>query len=485
MSFQGMDTDQVLGQSEALADAARRLEGVLGDLHGSVHSAGWIGPDADAFRARWDRTRQQGDSLVLPGLEERSRELEQHVEDGGWLEDAWDWLVETGGKIIDGAGEVAEWIGDRFSDGADWIGDRISDGIDWIGDRASELGEWVTGTVSGGLDWLGDRVSSGLDWLGDRVQDGRDLVGTAVDAVRDLEWPRVTELLVDGASGLMRGANGLVETLTGIDLKLADDGTGYADAPVAVTGEESGLVPPSDLSQIIANTNATYGDKETGEVSMSVVGNPPTGVIVNIPGTEQWGPRAGDNPMDLTGNAAQAGSDGWSAGSEATADAIAQLYAENGIPAGTPLMLNGHSQGGMIASSLAANEDFASQYHLTNVMTYGSPVDNYQIPSGVNQLNLQHGGDAVPRIDLGGLALGPGGGGSDGATTITLDSPGSHPFDFGTNHSGGEYQNSVQTQLQDPDSALSRYSQDPSLAPFLTGEPGDVQHYTAGVHREN
>ncbi len=461
MSFQGMDTEQVTGQSEALARAAQRLEGLLGDLDGSVRSVAWVGPDADAFREQWGSTRREGESLVMPGLEDRSRELQQHVEeqdrasedgDGGWFGDMMEWLGDTAGDVVDAIG-----------DGMDWLGDRIGDGGDWVGDRIGE----------------------GLDWLGDRVQDGKDLVSTAIDAVRDFEWPRVTELLVDGATGLIRGTGDAIEALTGIDLKLADDGTGYADAPVPVTGEESGLVPPSDLSQIIANTNTTYGDKETGEVSMSVVGNPPTGVIVNIPGTEKWGPGAGDNPMDLTGNAEQAGSGGWSAGSQATADAIAQLYADNDIPPGTPLMLGGHSQGGMIASSLAANEDFASQYNLTNVMTYGSPVDNYSVPSSVNQLNLQHGGDAVPRIDLGGLALGPGGGGSDGATNITLDSPGAHPFDFGTNHSGAEYQNSVQTQLQDPDSALSQYSQDPSLAPFLTGDPGNVQHYRSGVHREN
>ncbi len=461
MSFQGMDTEQVTGQSEALARAAQRLEGLLGELDGSVRSVAWVGADADAFREQWGSTRRAGESLVMPGLEDRSRELQQHVEeqdrasedgDGGWFGDMMDWLGDTSGDVVDAIGDGMDWLGDRISDGADWVGDRIGEG---------------------------------LDWLGDRVQDGKDLVSTAIHAVRDFEWPRVTELLVDGATGLIRGTGDAIEALTGIDLKLADDGTGYADAPVPVTGEESGLVPPSDLSQIIANTNITYGDKETGEVSMSVVGNPPTGVIVNIPGTEKWGPGAGDNPMDLTGNAEQAGSGGWSAGSQATADAIAQLYADNDIPPGTPLMLNGHSQGGMIASSLAANEDFASQYNLTNVMTYGSPVDNYSVPSSVNQLNLQHGGDAVPRIDLGGLALGPGGGGSDGATNITLDSPGAHPFDFGTNHSGAEYQNSVQTQLQDPDSALSRYSQDPSLAPFLTGDPGNVQHYRSGVHREN
>lgn len=481
MTFYGMDTEQVLGESDALEQAARRLEEVLGGLQSSVQSVAWIGPDAEAFREQWDATHRQGESIVLPGLGERSRELQQHVEeqdrassvdDGGWFEDAMDWLRDTGGDIVDG----------------------IRDGIDWLGDR-----------ISDGTDWLGDRISDGMDWLGDRVQDGRDLVSTALDAIQGFEWPRFTEVVVDGAAGLIRGTGDVIEVLTGIDLKLADDGTGYADAPVAVTPEDSGLVPPGDLSQIIANTNQTYGSEETGEVSMSVVGNPPTGVIVNIPGTEQWGPMAGDNPLDLTGNAEQAGSNGWSAGSQATADAIAQLYRDNPNLEGVPLMLNGHSQGGMIAASLAANPDFASQYNLTNVMTYGSPVDNYDVPAGVHQLNIQHGGDLVPRIDAEGSYMGPvvpgprgiplpvpipnpgellanQNIGSGNTTTVTLDSPSWNPL---TNHGGGEYQNSVQTQLQDPNSQLSQYSQDPSLQPFLTGDPENVQHYTSGVHREN
>ncbi|QNN82471.1 hypothetical protein H3H54_16140 [Brachybacterium sp. Z12] len=133
---------------------------------------------------------------MVPGLGERSRELQRHaeeqeqassVEDEGWFGQAMDWLSETGGGIVDG--------------------------------------------IRGGVDWLGDRFSDGMDWLGDRIQDGRDFLGTAIDAIRDLEWPRVTELLVGGLTGLVRGTGDVIELLTGHDLRWADDGTGYADAP--------------------------------------------------------------------------------------------------------------------------------------------------------------------------------------------------------------------------------------------------------------
>lgn len=419
MAFCGMDPEQVRGEADALDRAVRRLEEVLGGLDASVAGASWTGPDADAVRGRWAAIRRHGEAVVLPGLGDRSRELRQHAQE---QERA------SAGGLVDGLGE-------------------------------------------------------GVEWLDARIPDGRDLISTAVDAIADLEWPRLTELLVDGAAGLVRGAGDAVEAITGIDLHLADDGRGYADAPVAVTPEASGFVPPGDLSQIIANVNRTYGSEETGEVSMTVVGSPPTGVIVNIPGTEHWWPNAGDNPLDLTGNAALAGSGGRSAGAEATADAIAQLFAQQHLPPETPLLLSGHSQGGMIATSLAADEHFTGQFRVSQVMTVGAPVDNYEVPGSISQLHIQHRADLVPRIDAGGL-FSPGGPARSGSiTTITLDSPGAHLLDIGTNHSGAEYQDSVQDQLQDPSSPLSRYSADPGLQPFLTGDPDAVQHFLAGIHR--
>ena len=451
MTFQGMDTEQVLEESQALERAAARLEDLLGGVDASVQSVAWTGPDADAFREQWAGTRGRADAIVVPGLGDRSRELQQHVQEqeiasapegGDWFDDVLDWLGGLGEGVVDAVGDAVDWLGD-------------------------------------GMDWLGDRIGDGIGWLGDRVRDGADFIGSAIDAVRDLEWPRVLEVIAGAGIGTLRGVDALVEFFTGHDLKLMEDGRGYADAPVPVRGEDSGLLPPSDLAHIISNTNETYGEKQSGEVSMTVVGEPPTGVIVNIPGTELWGPSAGDNPMDLTGNAYQASAQGWSAGSEAAADAIAQLYAQEGIPPGTPLMLNGHSQGGMIAASLASTPEFASQFNVTNVMTYGSPVDNYDVPAGVEQLNIQHRGDVVPRVDVGGAFGGPGNG-----TVVTLDNPG-FPLDLGANHSSAQYQNSVAEALQDPSSQLSQYSQDPSLQPFLTSDPDSVQHYSSGVHREN
>ena len=115
-------------------------------------------------------------------------------------------------------------------------------------------------------------------------------------------------------------------------------------------------------------------------------------------------------------------------------------------------------------------------------MTFGSPVDNLPAAPGVNQINIQHDKDVVPHLD--GDGRGAGGQPVSSATgeTVTLDSPHGRFNPLG-NHEAQGYQNSVAEQLQDPNSALSKYQSDSSMDPFLTNNPSQVEHYESQVHR--
>ena len=101
-------------------------------------------------------------------------------------------------------------------------------------------------------------------------------------------------------------------------------------------------------------------------------------------------------------------------------------------------MLVGHSQGGIIAGQLASDPAFVRDYGVTNVLTYGAPIDHMQLAPGVQALQVQHRFDVVPRLDLGGVDL-------DGRQPqhprhrrSTLDSPGGI-FGVVTNHAHTEY----------------------------------------------
>ncbi len=72
---------------------------------------------------------------------------------------------------------------------------------------------------------------------------------------------------------------------------------------------------------------------------------------------------------------------------------------EAGIRPGQPVMLTGHSQGGIIAATLAADPDFRARYDVESVVTAGSPVARFDIPPSVSVLALEHDQDVVPMLD--------------------------------------------------------------------------------------
>ncbi len=67
---------------------------------------------------------------------------------------------------------------------------------------------------------------------------------------------------------------------------------------------------------------------------------------------------------------------------------------------GPEMMLVGYSQGGMDAQNIAA----AGKYHVTDLVTYGSPLTHAD-QSGINTVHLRATGDNVPDMPAEGLAL--------------------------------------------------------------------------------
>lgn len=465
MSFWGMDTEQVLSGADALEHAAGRLDEILDQLHGVTMAAPWEGPDADAFRDSWLQVRAQGDSLVVPDVRARARMMSDHAAEQDRASDVGGGFWDSVADFFQDAGEPVATLVDTVATGADRLGEQISDGFSGLFSAGTQMWNGLTDYAS--------------TLLGNVAETSKTPYGMVHNLLTTGSWPSLTELVVGTIDHRLDTLNTTVHAVTGHDMNLADDGSGYADAPQRVHPGQDGapdLNDPRTVADLIHNTNALYGDEETGEVGMTVVRDESgdvTGVVATIPGTELWGPIAGDNPLDLTGNAALAGPHGRSAGSQATADAVTQLYERHDIPPGTPLMLSGHSQGGMIASSLAADPDFASRHNLTNVMSYGAPVDNYDVSPGVDYLHLQHLGDPVPLIDLEGFPHGTGH--HPNVETVTM--PGPHLGLSVDNHGGPGYYDSVEG------SAVEAHQGD--MAPFLVGPDGSADHYSSDVHRNN
>lgn len=121
---------------------------------------------------------------------------------------------------------------------------------------------------------------------------------------------------------------------------------------------------------------------------------------VLIPGTQSWDPVAGDQPFDVTTDV-QALAGRWTLLAAGVAEALRAAQASRGrAGAGDRVLLVGHSQGGIIAASLASDPAFRTAQRVTHVVTAGAPVSGFEVPAEVSVLAVEHEGDPVPQLDL-------------------------------------------------------------------------------------
>lgn len=525
----GQDIEQVRALADLFEKSAEELESSRQLVDSAVMGFDGWGPNVDQMRDEWSASLAPSLSQIADSLRSAGDKAGQNADaqevtsneggstggspfaganttahgksDGGgffdWVSDGVD---NVGDAISDGVDNVTDAVSDgvdAVGDGVDWLGDRLSDGADWAGDRVSD----GVDAVGDGVDWLGDRASDLGGWLGDRastIGDAYENVGDAGTqlwdatggAILDGEWPRTTEVIASSIllAGTTVGANLTLSTGGIFNPKVFDDGDPYAGDPRPVEGIEQ----PEVLGDITRSVTDAYNAGD-GVVRITTAEGPngPT-AIVSIPGTETWNPLAGSNAMDVTGNLVTAG------GGESTMTEAVKLAIENAnLPEGTEIMLAGHSQGGMTAAAIAADPAFVAEHNVTNLMTFGSPIDSTHVAPGVDVLELQHSGDAVPRLDLGDDRVGPVGGfpqNNSSHTTVTMDNPDEQNAWWGnlgvapalvaeglTNHDHGYYSDSLDNNSNNPE--LAAYQQQLVQRGFLGGD--SVSAVDVSVGRED
>jgi hypothetical protein len=122
---------------------------------------------------------------------------------------------------------------------------------------------------------------------------------------------------------------------------------------------------------------------------------------VFLGGTRAAGLLGGDEPWDMTSNVHAVGD--LSPGSlRATEEAMRQA----GITADSEVVFTGHSQGGLLATRLAASGD----WNVRGLVTFGAPVGAIDVPVGFPAVQVEHTDDLVPafggdRSDLGPIVV--------------------------------------------------------------------------------
>jgi hypothetical protein len=151
-------------------------------------------------------------------------------------------------------------------------------------------------------------------------------------------------------------------------------------------------VPASDAD---AMRSVSDGYSTPGAVAVTRLDHPDgtRSWLVAVPGTEE-GTVGGPNPFDMQSNLELLAGQS-AAASELTVAAMEQA----GIAPGEPVMLAGHSQGGMTAMALAGSVAVTSRFAITHVLTAGSPVAGMSAQPGVEVLHVEHSTDVIPALD--------------------------------------------------------------------------------------
>ena len=141
--------------------------------------------------------------------------------------------------------------------------------------------------------------------------------------------------------------------------------------------------------------------------------------------------------------------------------AIKAALESAGVSATDPVMLVGHSQGGIVAMNAAAHSaTSAFPYNVTHVVTAGSPVAGIHPPPNVQVLSIENKYDLVPHLD------GSSNPSSPNWTTVTFENQhhsvgGNHSL-TGDNNSGNYIQFADQIDT----------SSDPSVNAFMNSANG-------------
>ncbi len=248
-----------------------------------------------------------------------------------------------------------------------------------------------------------------------------ELEGQTLDEVQ--EWlnrhPEVVQHVVNGSGGLLEGLwDGFTPAVPGgpfgVPLSVPDTEAAagllaglYADGhhltsptTLTVTGSQT---PPADLTALVQHLSAVNDlsgpghPENNGTVEIQTITGPDGTVrhIVYLPGTDDLT----TTPWNQDGDVRDLGTNLLlvSGQDNAYQQGILDAMHQAGIRPGEPVALVGHSQGGMEAAAILAH---GSPYHVTNVVTAGSPTAQLDgFPPGAHVLSLENQGDVVPLLD--------------------------------------------------------------------------------------
>lgn len=242
------------------------------------------------------------------------------------------------------------------------------------------------------------------------VVDDPDLINLIPDALQaavQVPFTGQHSTVISPLAGLAaRGYHNGTPSVTAIGSAQVDDDNGaprtVGDLLRGLALRDAGMLPTS------ATTAGGGGFIDVRFVTQPAAAEPdpagpggpasaPRAVIVDLPGTTRWNV----NPFERTKQATDFATNLRAFAGEPSVYGQGVILALEaaGVKPDEPIMLVGHSEGGLVAMQLASQLQGSGRFTVTHVVTAGAPVGNAKPPAGVSVLSVENRGDIVPQLD--------------------------------------------------------------------------------------
>ncbi len=302
------------------------------------------------------------------------------------------------------------------------------------------------------------------------ILDPRDTMEAFSDPQRFLtDHPGIVDNVIGAGPGLIPDLlGGATDTVPGAAHLL---GSLYPDGRAQVTNagvdSYSAVAQPpvsfDDLINGLDHRNSAAHAGKPDQIDVRILTHPDgtKSYIVDIPGTKVWDTPGALNPAlnDLGTNVHVLGGD-----VTTRETAIAEALRRAGATSTDPVMLIGHSQGGMVAAQAAHDTTTgAFNYNVTHVLTAGAPIARTEVPNHIQVMAIENSHDIVPHLDAADNPDRP------NVTTVTFDA---QYGGIGDNHSiTKSYVPASESLDASTDPSVIAYRSSAAKA-FLSNSPG-------------
>jgi hypothetical protein len=281
--------------------------------------------------------------------------------------------------------------------GLAWVAARLGGGstAEALVRGAGRFSDELVAGVGAGVAFGAPGMSSGDV----SVTGGARVLSTLVHALLPATQVRLREAFEPGGSsspGSPSGPGGSGGPAHAGPPAWADVPSGTVDEALARTADlypwGSGLLADAGGAATDAARPAAGAPQGTLAVERVEHAGGPDSWVVLVPGTQRpWPP---DHPFDAVTDVdlmAQEAAD--------VTVAVTAAMERAGVGTDEPVVLVGHSLGGIAATALAASPAFRARYRVGGVVTAGAPTATFATPRGVPVLHLENDEELVSNVD--------------------------------------------------------------------------------------